>query len=65
MQVSLSFGALAINDIVAAALTAAFTESISAIYYSAPRPTLLLVFFNAFKMGVIAALTADAFKLGG
>eukprot|EP00884_Botryococcus_braunii_P022960 jgi/Botrbrau1/9348/Bobra.354_2s0007.1 len=63
--VSLSFGALAINDVVAAALTAAFVEGISYIYYSARRRTILLMFINSFKMGVIASLTADAFKLGG
>lgn len=64
-QVSLSFGALAVNDVVAAALTAGFVEVISYIYYSARRGTLLLVFMNSFKLGVIASLTADAFKLGG
>jgi len=63
--VSLSFGALAINDIVAAILTVAFCELCSKAYYSAPRITLKLVFVNCFKMGVTAALIADAFKLAG
>jgi len=31
----------------------------------APRTTLLLVFMNSFKIGVIAALIADALKLQG
>jgi hypothetical protein len=37
----------------------------SKAYYSAERPTLKLVFLNSFKMGVTAALIADAFKLAG
>lgn len=63
--VSLSFGALAINDVVAAALTVAFCEVVSAQYYTAPRITLKLQFANCFKIGIISALMADAFKLGG
>ena len=62
--VSLSFGALAINDVVAAAVTVAFCELTSRAYYSAPRLTLKLVFANAFKIGVTSALIADALKLG-
>jgi Protein of unknown function (DUF565) len=65
VQVSLSFGALAINDVVAAALTAGFAELVSYVYYGARRATLFLVFMNSFKLGVVASLTADAFKLGG
>lgn len=63
--VSLSFGALAINDVVAAALTVAFSEVVSAAYYSAPKVTLKLLMANCFKIGITAALVADAFKLGG
>ena len=63
--VSLSFGALAINDVVAAAVSVAFCEVVSYTYYSAPQVTLKLVFLNAFKMGVTAAFIADAWKLGG
>ncbi|CAL5225140.1 g7919 [Coccomyxa viridis] len=63
--VSLSFGALAINDVVAAALTVAFSEVVSATYYSAPKVTLKLLMANCFKIGISAALIADAFKLGG
>lgn len=37
----------------------------SRIFYSAPTKTLKLIFLNAFKIGVIAALINDAFKLGG
>ena len=32
--VSLSFGALSVNDVVAAAVTVAFCEIVSVIYYS-------------------------------
>lgn len=63
---SLSFGALAINDVVAAALTVAFCEVVSSLYYgAAPRPPLKLLFLQCFKIGIICALIADAFKLGG
>jgi hypothetical protein len=63
--VSLSFGALAINDVVAAALTVGFCEVCSMLYYGAAKPGPKLLFLNAFKMGIIAALIADALKLGG
>lgn len=63
--VSLSFGALAINDVVAAALTVAFCEVVSSLYYAAPKQTLKLLFLQCFKIGIICALIADAFKLGG
>lgn len=62
---SLSFGALAINDVVAAALTVGFCEVVSVLFWSAPKKTLKLIFLNAFKLGIITALLADAFKLGG
>ena len=63
--VSLSFGALAINDVIAAAVTVGFCEVISKAYWSAENPSLALTFANFFKLGVIAALIADAFKLAG
>ena len=63
--VSLSFGALSINDVVAAAVTVLFVEICSYLYYTASKRTLRLVFLNAFKWGVCAALIIDAFKLGG
>ncbi len=63
--VSLSFGALAINDVIAAATTVGFCEVVSRAYWSSPSPGLALVFLNYFKLGVIAALIADAFKLAG
>lgn len=63
--VSLSFGALAINDVIAAATTVGFCEVVSRAYWSASSPGLALSFLNFFKLGVIAALIADAFKLAG
>jgi tetrahydromethanopterin S-methyltransferase subunit E len=63
--VSLSFGALSVNDVVAAALTVAFYEGVTAVYHRAPRKTLRLLFLNSFKLGVVVALIADAFKLAG
>ena len=63
--VSLSFGALAINDVVAAALTVGFCELCSVLYYGAESPGPKLLFLNCFKLGIITALIADALKLGG
>lgn len=65
-MVSLAFGSLAVNDVVAAVTTAAFCEVVSrAFYRSWPRPPLYLVFANFFKMGVTFAFMADAYKLAG
>lgn len=63
--VSLSFGALSINDVVAAAVTVLIVELSSYLYHSASKKTLRLVFLNAFKWGICFALITDAFKLGG
>ena len=59
---TLSFGALAINDVLAAVVTLMFCEVVTHVHYT--RPTLLSWFANHFKMGVIAALLSDAAKLG-
>ena len=40
-------------------------QVVSARYYGTPRPGLKLLFANCFKVGIICALIADAFKLGG
>lgn len=90
--VSLSFGAIAVNDVIAAVFTVAFVEIVSKIVYEAEKVCtvdlrmslgctmtqmspatrtppaqwdLKLLFLNFFKMGVSAALIADALKLGG
>lgn len=63
--VSLSFGALAINDVLAAALTVVFYEVVTHTFYEAEEKTLRLYFLNFFKLGVVTGLLADAIKLGG
>lgn len=63
--VTLSFGALAINDVLAAALTVVFYEVVTQAFYSARTKTLRLYFANWFKVGVVTGLLADAIKLGG
>lgn len=63
--ISLSFGALAINDVVAAGVCAAFYEWVSRLYASTmPNPPLYVIFLNWFKWGFAYALIEDAFKLG-
>lgn len=62
--VSLSFGALAVNDVFAAVVTLLFCEVVTHLYYTAEKPTLRLWFLNCFKLGLIASLLADAAKLG-
>lgn len=65
-MVSLAFGALAINDVVAAVTTVAFCEVVSRTFYESwPRPPLWLLFVNCFKCGVEFAFIADALKLAG
>ncbi|KAK9820748.1 hypothetical protein WJX74_010030 [Apatococcus lobatus] len=63
--VSLSFGALSINDVVAAAVTVLIVELSSYLYHSSSKKTLRLVFLNAFKWGICFALITDALKLAG
>ena len=65
-MVSLAFGTLAINDVVAAIMTVAVAEVISRVFYRQwPRPALWVTFANFFKMGVTMAYMADAYKLAG
>jgi hypothetical protein len=63
--VTLSFGALAINDVFAGVVTLLFYEIVSRLFYSAKRPSLKLWFANWFKIGVVFSMLADAIKLGG
>ena len=63
-SVSLSFGTLAVNDVVAAAICVYFVEVITYLFYTAEKPALYLSLLNSFKIGFTAALMADAFKLG-
>jgi len=63
--VSLEFGNLGVNDVVAGAMSVFFVETITFLYYDAPNPTLRVKLLNYFKLGYTAALMADALKLGG
>jgi hypothetical protein len=61
---TLSFGALGINDVVAGALSVAFFEVVTRIYYRSAETNRWLEFINWFKVGYCYSLIADAFKLG-
>lgn len=63
--VTLTFGALAINDVFAGIVTLIFYEVVTTIFYSTPNPSLKLWFANYFKIGVVVSMLADAVKLGG
>lgn len=63
--VTLSFGALAINDVFAGVVTLLFYEIVSRLFYQSKRPSLKLWFANYFKLGVVLSMLADAIKLGG
>lgn len=61
--ISLSFGALGVNDVIAAVLCVLITEYATRFYYSQPRVTFPLALLNNFKMGFTYGLFIDAFKL--
>ncbi|KAL4853414.1 Ycf20-like protein [Chlorella vulgaris] len=61
---TLSFGALAVNDVLAAVITLLFCEVVTDLYYTAKEPSIFLWYLNAFKIGLIGSLLADAAKLG-
>lgn len=66
--VTLSFGALAINDVFAAMVTLLFYELVTRLFYSGgslSKKSLNMWFVNYFKMGVVLSCLADAIKLGG
>lgn len=63
--ISLTFGVLGINDVVAGAFCVGFSELVTRAYYrQATKPGLYWDMLNWFKIGLIYALTTDAFKLG-
>ena len=63
--ISLTFGVLGVNDVVAGAFCVGFSELITRAYYrKVTKPSLYWEFLNWFKLGLIYALTTDAFKLG-
>lgn len=61
---TLSFGALAVNDVFAAVVTLLFCEVVTHLHYTDTTGSLTLWYLNCFKMGLIASLLADAIKLG-
>lgn len=61
---TLSFGALAINDVFAAVITLLFCEVVTHLYRTDTTNSYILWFMNCFKQGLIASLLADAAKLG-
>lgn len=66
--VTLSFGALAINDVFAGVVTLLFYEVVTKLFYSKgslSKRSLKMWFVNYFKMGVVLSCLADAIKLGG
>ncbi|XP_068654337.1 uncharacterized protein [Aristolochia californica] len=61
--ISLSFGALGVNDVIAAVLCVLLTEYVTKFYYSRSKVTFPLALLNNFKMGFTYGLFIDAFKL--
>ncbi|KAL7108450.1 hypothetical protein ACP275_06G113000 [Erythranthe tilingii] len=61
--ISLSFGALGVNDVIAAVLCVLITEYVTRFYYSRPKVTFPIALLNNFKMGFTYGLFIDAFKL--
>lgn len=61
--ISLSFGTLGVNDVIAAVLCVLLTEYVTKFYYSRPKVTFPLALLNNFKLGFTYGLFIDAFKL--
>lgn len=61
---SLTFGVLGINDVVAGAFCLAFAEIVTRSFYKKTNPGKYWDFLNWFKLGLCYALITDAFKLG-
>lgn len=61
--ISLSFGALGVNDVIAAVLCVIVTEYVTRFYYTRPKVTFTVALLNNFKMGFTYGLFIDAFKL--
>ena len=61
--ISLSFGALGVNDVLAAVVCVLLTEYVTKFYYSRPKVTFPIALLNNFKMGFTYGLFIDAFKL--
>ena len=60
-----SFGALAVNDVVGAAMSVAFYMWVSTQFYAVRVPGFSLWMLQWFKLGFFYGLIMDSFKLGG
>lgn len=61
--ISLSFGALGVNDVIAAAMCVLFTEYITRFTRTRKKVSFSVALVNNFKMGFTYGLFIDAFKL--
>ncbi|XP_024401776.1 uncharacterized protein [Physcomitrium patens] len=61
--ISLSFGALGVNDVIAAAMCVLFTEYITRFTRTRKKISFTVALVNNFKMGFTYGLFIDAFKL--
>ncbi|CAN6457073.1 unnamed protein product [Victoria cruziana] len=61
--ISLSFGALGVNDVIAAVICVLLTEYVTKFYHSRTKVTFPVALLNNFKMGFTYGLFIDAFKL--
>lgn len=61
--ISLSFGALGVNDVIAAAMCVLFTEYITRFTRTRKSVSFSVALVNTFKMGFTYGLFIDAFKL--
>ncbi|KAK3142234.1 hypothetical protein QOZ80_4BG0343970 [Eleusine coracana subsp. coracana] len=61
--ISLSFGALGVNDVIAAVVCVLLSEYVTKFYYSRTKVTFPIALLNNFKMGFTYGLFIDAFKL--
>lgn len=62
--ITLSFGSLAINDIIAALVAAVLSDFCTRLFWNAKKKTYKLWFINAFKYGIVLAAAGDSAKLG-
>ncbi|QDZ19144.1 hypothetical protein HOP50_02g16580 [Chloropicon primus] len=63
--ISLSFGAKAVNDVVASVLVVIFYEASSRVVYKAKKRTVWHWLLHYFKLGTVVGFLMDSYKLGG
>eukprot|EP00898_Chlorokybus_atmophyticus_P004965 jgi/Chlat1/546/Chrsp103S01118 len=61
--ISLSFGAISVNDVVAAAFCTAAVETTTSWFYKQDRRSRVSTLINLFKIGFTIGLITDAFKI--